>query len=150
MVMQRISGAALPDLNTLLGQQRQPASSQLAGLPGQLGITSLEQYQQALSVSDLAGSPEDRLASARSIYDTTLARARTGDLSAIGQFPQVAQQLLGLGRDAYASGPGFADLFTTVNQALNEILDQQRGVQQDLLKDLPTAIEQSGKTRSRR
>jgi hypothetical protein len=139
-----LPGAALPDLNTLLGQQGS-LRSQLAALPGQLGITSLQQYKQALSVSDLAGSPEDRLGSARSIYDTTLARARTGDLSAIGQFPQVAQQLLGVGRDVYASGPGFAELFTSVNQALNEILDHQRSVQEDLLKDLPTAIEQSGK-----
>jgi lambda family phage tail tape measure protein len=144
MLMQRLSSAALPDFGALESQQT-ALYRQLMGVanPDALGITGLQRYQEALSVSDLAGGPMDRLGSARSIYETTLARARAGDLSAINQFPQVAQQLLGIGRDVYASGSGFQDLFVGVNQALNEVLDHQRSLQADLLKDVPASIQQA-------
>jgi hypothetical protein len=144
MLMQRLSSAALPDLGSLESQQT-AIYRQLMGVanPDALGITGLQRYKEALSVSDLAGGPMDRLGSARSIYDTTLERARAGDLSAINQFPQVAQQLLGIGRDVYASGSGFQDLFVSVNQALNEVLDHQRSLQADLLKDVPASIQQA-------
>ncbi len=90
-----------------------------------------------MGVSD--GSRE-RLSAARSAYEETLARAKAGDLGAVREFPQVAQQLLGIGRDTYASGAGFQDLFRDVNAALSEVLDRQRSLQADILADLPAAV----------
>jgi hypothetical protein len=143
-IMSRLAPAILPDINSLTGQQDALYQSLIsAASPERLGINTLQSYQQALSVSEFAGGPTDRLASARSIYDSTLARARGGDLSAINQFPQVAQQLLGIGRDVYASGGGFQDLFVDVNRALTEVLDQQRKLQADVLKDVPATIQQA-------
>jgi lambda family phage tail tape measure protein len=130
-----------------LGTQQADLEGQLgtwaAGVPDALGIKSLEDYKKSLAVSTYSGGPMDRLGAARTQYDDVLARARGGDLEAIGQFPQVAQQLLGMGRDVYASGGDFQDLFTSVNQALQEVLDKQRAAQLDILKDVPTILLQS-------
>ncbi len=133
-------------IDQLEGAQRQAERSLgefARALPDTLGITGLEQYRNELSVSDTL-SPLDRLSAARSIYEDTLARARGGDLSAVQAFPGAAQELLGIGRDAYASGSGYQDLFREVNLSLNEVLDRQRALQADILRDVPsTIIEQS-------
>jgi hypothetical protein len=111
----------------------------IRSLPGRLGITAIEDAQNALAVSEYY-APQERLAAARGIYDSTLARARAGDLGAVSEFPQAAQQLLGIGRDVYASGPQFQELFAETNRALNEVLEQQRSLQTEILKDVPVAI----------
>lgn len=101
-------------------------------LPETLGITALEDYKGSLSMSETL-SPFDRLAGARTQYDDLLGRALGGDLDAVRSFPRAAQDLLGIGRDVYASGSGFQDLFREVNLSLGQVLEQQRATQADLM-----------------
>jgi hypothetical protein len=129
-----------------LRQQEQGVINSLAGmarqLPDVLGISGLEQFRDSLAVSEFV-SPTDRFSAAREQYDRLLAEARGGDLEAIHGFPQVAQQLLGAGRDVYASGSTFQDLFREVNRSLNEVLEKQRAQEQDILRSLPIAIQEA-------
>lgn len=127
------------ELRNQLADVKESFGGFIRGLPGRLGIPGLEEAQQTLAVSEYR-APLDRLSSARGIYESTLARARAGELDAVSAFPQVAQQLLGIGRDVYASGPQFQELFVEANRALNEVLEQQRGLQTDILKEVPVAI----------
>jgi hypothetical protein len=104
-------------------------------LPEALGITRLEEYQRSLAVSETL-APEMRLAAARSQYEETLGRALGGDVEAARAFPELAQQLLGIGRETYASGTEFQELFRQVNVSLNQVLDRQREQQADLMSGL--------------
>ena len=55
-------------------------------------------------------------------------------------FPALAQQTLGLGRDVFASGSGFQDLFKSVNETLNKVIDRQENIRGDFGSDLDVAI----------
>ena len=129
-----------------LRQQQQQSEGQLRGLvrgmPGALGITALEQYQRTLAVSDTL-APMDRLGAARSQYADLLGRARADDLSAVQAFPGAAQQLLGIGRDAFASGPEFAALMREVNRDLSGVLGHQQELQTDILSGIDVTIQQA-------
>jgi len=129
-----------------LTQRDQQLSGQLSdavrGLSDQLGIGSLQSARDALSISEYV-SPMARLAGARGQYESTLAKARGGDLEAVGALPGTVQSLLGIGRDVYASGKGFQDLFKEANAGLGEILTRQQSVQNDILKDVPLSIRQA-------
>ena len=125
---------ALQDLQT---QTRQQLQGLVAQAEGTLGITGLSQFQSGLALSNLSPlSPADRLAAARSAYGTTIAAAQGGDLTAVNAFPQAAQALLTEGRTFYGSAPGYADLFTQVNQSLNDILAKQRAIEADAIGNL--------------
>lgn len=123
-------------------QQTDQLKGAIQGLPGQLGITSLQQYKDSLAVSDTL-SPLDRLSAARGLLSDTYTRALAGDLSAVNAFPGAAQSLLGIGRDAYASGPQYQDLFVEVNRELQNVLTHQQDVQSDLLKNIDVSIVQA-------
>lgn len=132
-------GATIEQMRTQLAAGEQSLRDAARGLRGQLGITGLEDFRNRLAVSE-ARSPLDRLASAREIYEETLGRATAGDLEAVRGFPQVAQQLLGIGRETYASGAGYQELFREVNQSLAGVLERQQQMQADILRDVPTTI----------
>jgi hypothetical protein len=108
-------------------------------LPERLGITGLEAFGRSMAVSDTL-SPLDRLSGARSQYADTLSAALGGDLDAARAFPGMAQQLLGIGRDVYASGGDYQNLFREVNASLSEVLERQRALAADITKDIPTTI----------
>ena len=108
-------------------------------LPGQLGITGLEEFQRSLAVSE-ANSPLDRLGAARSQFDELRERALSGDRDAIFGFAGSAQQLLGIGRDVYASGAEYQSLFSDVNKSLSEVLERQREEQADLMSGLDVSM----------
>ncbi len=134
--------AAIANLEQAQSQAQSQLGQMVRALPGTLGITTLENYRTSLATSEV-NAPLDRLSAARSAFQATLEKARTGDLDAINAFPGAAQSLLGIGRDVYASGSGFQELFVSVNQALNQVLDQQRATQADILKDVPATIMQA-------
>jgi uncharacterized coiled-coil protein SlyX len=119
--------------------QRAGLSSHLRGLDDRLGVTGLQSFSDSLSVSE-GLAPLDRLAGARSIYDQTLAAAMGGDLDSVRRFPEVAQQLLALGRDTYASGSGYQDLFREVNSSLNQVLEKQQAIQEEITNEVADAI----------
>jgi hypothetical protein len=143
-MMSMLAPAILPDINQLTAQ-RDMMYQQVAAFadPGVLGITSLHGFLDNLSVSELSnGTPLDRLASARGLYDKTLGRVRGGDASAIGDLEQQAQTLLGMGRDVYASGGDYEELRSSVTADLKDVLGRQEQRQADLLKDLPATYKQ--------
>jgi hypothetical protein len=130
---------AMRDMEAAVQGARDSLSGSVRGLPGQLGIASLEGFERSLAMAEW-NAPTDRLASARGFYETTLARARGGDLSAVMDFGSSAQNLLGIGRETYASGGGFQDILGEVKGALAELDAQQRSIQADILRSVPVAI----------
>jgi ubiquinone biosynthesis protein UbiJ len=112
------------------------------GLPQALGITGLEQYRSSLAVAEFQ-APRARVRSAQEQLARVYNAAMAGDLAAVGAFPQLAQQMLGISRDVFASGPEFAEMFKGVNTLLNNLLTHQRELQDDILKDVPISIREA-------
>lgn len=52
-------------------------------------------------------SPEEQYKANKSLFDSTLAKARAGDEGAAGQLPQVAEAFLNASRDFFASSSGY-------------------------------------------
>tara|TARA_R110002110_G_scaffold415849_1_gene657900 strand:+ start:96000 stop:99437 length:3438 start_codon:yes stop_codon:yes gene_type:complete len=106
-----------------------------------LGIDALTAFRSNLQTSELSGlSASDRLSASRSRLEETSNLALAGDADAIRLFPALAQQTLGLGRDVFASGSGFQDLFKSVNETLNKVIDRQENIRGDFGSDLDVAI----------
>lgn len=110
-------------------------------LPAQLGITTLQSFQQSMATADY-NAPLDRLSAARSTFEDTLAKAMAGDINAINALPGMGNTLLGIGRDVYASGTGFQDIKSLVDTGVKDVLDKQTDVLEELTKDLPDTIMQ--------
>lgn len=129
-----------------LRQAESQMTGQLAGavrgLPGQLGITSLEGTRNALAMSEYV-SPIDRLSTARSLLTDTYNRGLAGDLTAVNSYGSQLQQALTLGREVGASGPAFQALFQEGNRQLNDLLARQQTVQQEILRDIDVSILQA-------
>lgn len=132
----------LASARSALATVERSLQSSVSSLPGQLGITQLEQYRASLGVSEFV-SPLDRAAEARRQMEETFGRASGGDLSAVQAFPQALQSALSISRDVFASGPQFQELFTEGNRKLNDLLERQQGLQLDILKDVPLAIREA-------
>ncbi len=111
-------------------------------IPGQLGIVALQDAITANAVSEYM-APLDRLSNANSLLRSTYDQALGGDISAVGMFPQVLQQALGIGRDVYASGPQFQSMFVEGNRMLQDLLNHQRDVQDSLLSDIVFATQEA-------
>ena len=106
-----------------------------------LGIPGLESFQRNLSFGGLSPfSSVEKFRRGRAELDSLSGAALGGDPEALRAFPQLAQQVLGLGRDAFASGPQFAEVFTSVNTTLNQVLDRQRELEEGLLVGLEFTI----------
>ena len=82
--------------------------------------------QQALS-GESSLSASQRLSLARSTFDENLSNIRGGDLSGINEITSQASQLLGFGREVFASGEGFNALESFVRQSITGIGDQLGG-----------------------
>lgn len=109
---------------------------------GSAYLSSLSGYVSGMSVSEYL-SPEARLSGARSLYDAALAKANAGDVGSAQALPSLAQTLLGAGRQVYASGPQFQELWTQTNNDLARVLEQQGQAQASLLAEMPAAIRES-------
>ena len=94
-----------------------------------LGLDQLTALQASFVVGPMSPlSPTDQFAALRGTFDTTAAAALAGDANAVRDFPGLAQQILGLGRDVFASGPEFQSLFTNVNTILNQVIGNQNAL----------------------
>lgn len=110
----------------------------------QLGIGTLRAAIDELARSEYV-SPQARFAAARAQLQAGYDAAIGGDLAAVQSFPGVLQNALGIGRDVYASGPAFAEIFSTGNRMLNDLLARQQATQDEMMRQLPAAVIESGR-----
>ncbi len=94
-----------------------------------LGINYLNSFKTSLQTSELSGlSAKDRFNASNQQFNDLSQLALGGDLAAIQSFPAIAQQTLSLGRDVFASGSAYQELFKSVNDTLNKIIEQQENI----------------------
>ncbi len=75
-----------------------------------------------LLLGELGGlRPRDALAEAQALFDRTLAAALGGDAEAMAALPGLADQLLRLGQQVYASGEPYFDLRDAIREALEQV-----------------------------
>lgn len=112
-----------------------------------------------LRISDLSPlSPADRLVEAQSQYNTALGKAKSGDQDAAGQVQQLAQRVLELARNMFASGSGYTTIFdqiqgdlgstATVQDAIAIRLDIQTVIltaQRDILGEIRDLMDEATK-----
>lgn len=116
-VEQQIRSQLLGRVGDIIGQ--------LQSIREQSGVTGLQSFLNSLKTSDVL-APRARLEAARREFELTRRAAEGGDLGAVRRLPEVAQTLLGLARNAFASGPEFAKIFKSVNVSLDKILGRQK------------------------
>lgn len=133
---------SVEELTSRRGQLEGNLASVAGALPGQLGITGLQDAAANLATSEYV-APLDRYSAARAALSSGYGRAAGGDLDAVRSFPQLLQSTLGIGRDVFASGPEFASLFVEGNRMLQELIARQQAVQADILRDVPSTILQA-------
>lgn len=82
----------------------------------------IREWLDNLLIGDLGGlRPRDQLREAQALFDSTLAAAIGGDADAMGQLPQLADQLLRLGQRVYASGDPYFELRDSIRAALEQV-----------------------------
>lgn len=82
----------------------------------------IREWLDNLLIGDLGGlRPRDQLREAQALFDATLAAALGGDADAMGQLPQLADQLLRLGQRVYASGDPYFELRDSIRSALEQV-----------------------------
>jgi hypothetical protein len=111
-------------LNVQVGSSLLSIRQQAYQLTGLAGLESLKSDLTVGSLSQL--SAQDKLAESRIALDELSKLALAGDAGASELFPAVAQQTLGLGREVFASGSGYQDIFRSVNTTLNQIIEKQQ------------------------
>lgn len=104
--------------------------------------TALRQTAAGLRISDLSPlSPADRLAEAQSQYSSALTKSKGGDMEASQQVQGLAQRLLELARQMFASGEGYTRIFNQVQTDLGASANIQDavGIRLDIQTVLLTA-----------
>ncbi|MDP2410351.1 MAG: phage tail length tape measure family protein [Pseudolabrys sp.] len=82
----------------------------------------IDEFLTGLKIGTLTTlSPSQRLAAAQSSYETTLGKAADGDTHAMGALTGVAETLLTVARDNYASSPEYARIFDRVQRDLGAL-----------------------------
>lgn len=99
---------------------------------------------QAMS-GDSSLNPVQRLAMARSSFDTNLSAIKGGDFANLGDITNQASQLLSVGRDIFASGEAFAALESYVRQSVSGIagdLGAPNGLNDSVAREISLASAQ--------
>lgn len=122
------NASGLDALNTVFEQQWNAIiNGTAAGVDGTIDqLTRLRQgilgYVDSLKLS--ADSPltaSQKINEARSQYEATLARARTGDQEALGSITRIADTYIKLKRDFDASSPAFTEFFNQITGELTAL-----------------------------
>jgi tape measure domain-containing protein len=102
--------------------QRDALTSQIDGLKRIRDLADdIAGFTKTLRFGDLSPlSAEAQLAEAQSLFNTTLAKAQGGDATAAGQLQSVATALLEEASGAFASGPAYTAIFSSVTDALDQ------------------------------
>ncbi len=135
--------ASAQQLRQTIASNESSFASSVQGLASRLHIDTLQNAANSLATSNFL-SPTDRFAAAQKQLAETYAQANGGDLGAAQNYPAMLQSTLSLARDVYASGPQFQQIFVEGNRELNSLLTKQQGTQNEILKDIPVTIQQSG------
>jgi len=99
-------------------EQNQAAAEQAAEAM-RAGLRAIGDHAKSLLVGDLSPlTAGQQLAEAGSQYQATLARARGGDLAAVGSLSGAASTYLAQARGYYASGGDYRNIFGEVQHAL--------------------------------
>ncbi|SLN77318.1 tape measure protein [Oceanibacterium hippocampi] len=103
--------------NQALAQEAERARNSLDGIR-----EGLAEFADSLKLSDLSPfTPAEKLAEARSQFDTQLALARGGDVDALAGFTDIAQGFLEASRAFNASSAPFQSDFDLVQAVLEEL-----------------------------
>ncbi|SLN31721.1 hypothetical protein [Oceanibacterium hippocampi] len=103
--------------NQALAQEVERARNSLDGIR-----EGLAEFADSLKLSDLSPlTPAEKLAEARSQFDTQLALARGGDVDALAGFTDIAQSFLEASRAFNASSAPFQSDFDLVQSVLEEL-----------------------------
>lgn len=79
-------------------------------------------YLRGLAVSDLSPlTPTQQLTQAHDVFYSDLAKAQSGDLTALGDITKSADAYLKEARDYFASAPPYTDIYTTVTNLLGDL-----------------------------
>ncbi len=84
-------------------------------------IQNIQGYLDSLLLDETLSTlnPMEQLQEAQAQFDEMLALAQMGDIDALNALPGLANTLLGFGRDVWASGDQYTDLFDMVTGALS-------------------------------
>jgi len=84
-------------------------------------IQNIQGYLDSLLLDENLSTlnPMEQLQEAQAQFEEMLALARMGDIDALNALPGLANTLLGFGRDVWASGEQYTDLFNMVTGALS-------------------------------
>lgn len=127
-------------ITNLYGSELDRINEQIALIESQeAGIQSVQQASDNLYESQLAAiqnitdfvdslllnedlsplNPQEQLTEAQRQFDALLSAAQGGDVDALNALPSIAQELLGFGRDVYASSDDYTALFESVTGSLS-------------------------------
>ncbi len=97
-------------------------NKQIDALKNMKGLANdIAQFTGSISFSDLSPlNPLLQVGSAQSLYEKTLASAKSGDAFAQGNLLSNARAYLEEAASAYASGPAYASIFDRVTRELND------------------------------
>ncbi|MDH2357666.1 hypothetical protein QCM80_45185 [Bradyrhizobium sp. SSUT112] len=116
----KAGGFAIVELEKSLAAQRQA----IVDKANQAVIKSYQDFLDSVKTGSLSTlSPEDQLKYAQNAFNSDTAKAATGDQDAISKVTNDAQTLLQLAKAFYASSTGYGDIYTTVIDTVNGLMN---------------------------
>ncbi|MDH2341539.1 hypothetical protein [Bradyrhizobium sp. SSUT77] len=116
----KAGGFAIVELEKSLAAQRQS----IVDKANQAVIKSYQDFLDSVKTGSLSTlSPEDQLKYAQSAFNSDAAKAATGDQDAISKVTNDAQTLLQLAKAFYASSTGYGDIYKTVIDTVNGLMN---------------------------
>lgn len=126
---------ALGNVQTAYDNQVQAINANITSISN--FITQLTNLKQSLSLGSLSTlSPQDKYAAEKQLFEQTSAAAASGDATAQGNLPQVAQDFLTASQAYNASSQAYVDDYNEVQSALDKNIasaQQQLSVAQQQL-----------------
>lgn len=140
--LQLLEGDISNGIDSLYGTQLDQINEQIAALEsqgqaaGNLNQINQQRYENEIkAIQNIQGfldnlllnrtlsplNPQEQLSEAMSQFEAMFALAQGGDIDALNALPGLADTLLGLGRDVFASGPEYTALFDSVTGMLSQL-----------------------------
>ena len=144
--MLRISEESMTDVILLNSLQRENIISQHAdNITNEFEslFDNIESFATGLNLSAVSPlTPRERFSESESIYQSTIAGARAGDIVALAALPQAAQEFLNESSNFFSGTFGFSSRFDMVQNDLSDILSRESEISFD---PVVASIEQVGR-----